>query len=155
MEQARACKTINQLALGDRVERAYRITDDDLLAFGKLSGDFNPVHFDDDYAAKSIFGRRIAHGMISVAKFSGIFGMDMPGLGTLWLSQSVRFLKPVFVNEPYMAIAEIIDFDDRRASVATWVEDSAGVRVLEGEAVVIPITEKAKSRLALPDGMLK
>ena len=155
MEQARACKTINELARGDRVERVYKITDDDLLAFGKLSGDFNPIHFDDQYASRSIFGRRIAHGMISVAKFSGIFGMDMPGLGTLWLSQSVRFLKPVFVNEPYTAIAEVTDLDDRRASVATWVEDSLRVRVLEGEAVVIPITEKARTRLDLPNNTPK
>lgn len=149
MEQARGCKTINQMATGDRVEREYRITNDDILAFGKLSGDFNPLHFDDDYASRSIFGRRIAHGLISLAKFSGIFGMDMPGLGTLWLSQSVHFLKPVFIGESYKAIAEVTGLHARRATIATWVEDSAGVHVLEGEAVVIPITEKARSRLDL------
>jgi len=148
MENPRACKTIDELRLGDRLERPYYVTEEDILAFGKISGDFNPLHFDDAYASSTIFGRRIAHGMISLAKFSGIFGMDLPGLGTLWLSQSVQFLKPVFIGETYKAIAEVTALDRRRATIATWVEDVSGVRVLTGEAVVIPITSQAKNKLA-------
>lgn len=148
MEKPHACKTISEMAVGDRIEREYRITDEDVAAFGMISGDFNPVHFDDEYAATTIFGRRIAHGMISLAKFSGIFGMDMPGLGTLWLSQTVSFSKPVFIGQPYKAIAEVVALDRRRATIATWVEDASGACVLEGEGVVIPITEQAKAKLA-------
>lgn len=147
MEKPRACKTISEMAVGDRVERDYRVTDEDVTAFGKISGDFNPVHFDDEYAATTIFGRRIAHGVISLAKFSGIFGMDMPGLGTLWLSQTVSFIKPVFIGEPYKAIAEVVALDRRRATIATWVEDASGSRVLEGQGIVIPITPQAKARV--------
>lgn len=146
MEKPRACKTAEELTLGERVERAYMVSDADLLIFANLSGDFNPVHFDDEYAASTHFRRRVAHGMISLAKFSGIFGMDMPGLGTLWLSQSVKFEGPVYVGEPYTAIAEVVARDNRTATIATWVEDRAGKRVLSGEAVVIPITPRAKKR---------
>jgi len=146
MEKPRACKTISDLKVGDRIQREYTVSDADVLAFAQISGDFNPVHFDDDYAATTIFGRRIAHGMISVAKFSGIFGMDMPGLGTLWLSQEVRFNKPVFIGEPYLAVAEVSQLDRKRATIDTWVEDKSGVKVLEGTGVVIPISEYSRAR---------
>lgn len=151
MESPRACKTIDELFVGERYERDYLITDQDVAAFGALSGDFNPVHFDDAYAKTTIFGSRIAHGMISVAKFSGIFGMDMPGLGTIWISQSVSFIKPVYIGQPYKAVAEVTKLDRRRATVSTWVEDMAGVKVLEGEAVVMPISAQAKAKASTTD----
>ena len=146
-QKPRACKTIVELEVGDRVEVDYSVGDEDLRMFGEISGDWNPVHFDDEFASRSMFGERIAHGMISVAKFSGIFGMDMPGLGTLWETQDVRFLAPVFLNRHYKAVAEIVEKDRRRAIVSTWVEDAEGKRVLEGKASVIPITEGARKRL--------
>lgn len=148
MEQPRVCKTIAELQVGERVEREYTVSDDDLRKFAEISGDWNPVHFDDGYARRSMFGRRIAHGMISVAKFSGIFGMDMPGLGTLWHSQRVTFNKPVFIGESYTAVAEVTAVDRRRATISTWVQDAEGDKIIEGEAVVIPITEHARARLA-------
>lgn len=146
-EKPRACKTINEMEIGDRVERPFRITDAELTAFAEISGDWNPVHFDDAFAARSIFGRRIAHGMISLAKFSGIFGMDMPGLGTLWETQEVRFLAPVYLDIDYVAIAEVVEKDRRRATIATWVEDGERNRVLEGRGVVVPIGESTRKRL--------
>lgn len=142
----RACKTIDELQVGEEFRRTYSISDADVRHFAELSGDFNPLHFDDDYAAKSIFGRRIAHGMLSLAKFSGIFGMDLPGLGTLWESQEVYFLKPVFLDESYTAVAKVVSKDRRRATIETWVEDGAGNRVLGGTAVVIP----ARTKMHLP-----
>jgi 3-hydroxybutyryl-CoA dehydratase len=147
MEKPRSCKTVADLKVGDRVEKQYVISDEDVEAFARVSGDYNPLHFDDEYAASTIFGKRIAHGLISLAKFSGIFGMDMPGLGTLWLSQKVEFRKPVFIGHTYAAIAEVTNIDRRRATIATWVEDAAGIRVLEGEAIVLPITAQAKAKL--------
>jgi len=147
LERPRACKTIDELELGERFTASFVVTDADLRRFAEISGDWNPVHFDDDYAARSMFKRRIAHGMISLAKFSGIFGMDLPGLGTLWETQEVRFVAPVFLDQPYSAIAEVTEKDRRRAIVATWVEDGEGKRVLEGKASVIPISEAARRRL--------
>lgn len=148
MEKPRACKTISEIAVGDRFEREYRITDDDVLAFAKLSGDFNPVHFDDEYAATTLFKRRIAHGMISLAKFSGIFGMDLPGLGTLWLSQTVSFLKPVYIGESYTAVATVASVDRRSVAIDTDVVDQNGERVIQGSGVVIPISDQARRRIA-------
>lgn len=149
MEKPRATKTIDDMSVGDRIERSYVISDDDISTFARISGDYNPVHFDDAYASRTIFKRRIAHGMISLAKFSGIFGMDMPGLGTLWLNQTVTFSRPVFIGDEYKAIAEILSIDRRQVTVATWVEDHAGERVLTGEGVVIPISSQAKARLGI------
>ena len=150
MEKPRACKTVAELNVGDRIEREYLITEDDVAAFARLSGDYNPLHFDDAYAASTMFGERIAHGLISLAKFSGIFGMDMPGLGTLWLTQTVSFNKPVLIGRTYKAIAEVVALDRRRATISTWVQDESGIKVLEGEGVVVPITAMAKSRLIFP-----
>jgi 3-hydroxybutyryl-CoA dehydratase len=148
IEKPRACKIATEMEIGDRIEVTYEVTDEDLRKFAEISGDWNPVHFDESFAAKSMFGERIAHGMISLAKFSGIFGMDMPGLGTLWETQEVRFLAPVYLGRPYKAVAEVTEKDRRRVQIATWVEDGDGQRVLEGRAQVIPISEPARRRLA-------
>ena len=94
----RACKSINDLNVGDTFRLTYSISDSDVQKFAELSGDFNPAHFNEDYAKGTVFKTRIAHGMISVAKFSGIFGMDMPGLGAIWGGQNLKFLAPVFLN---------------------------------------------------------
>jgi 3-hydroxybutyryl-CoA dehydratase len=145
-DKPRSCRTIAEMEVGQRVVVDYSVTDEDLVHFAEISGDWNPLHFDEAYAASSMFGARIAHGMISLAKFSGIFGMDLPGLGTLWETQEVRFVAPVFLNRPYKAIAEVVSLDKRRATLATWVEDEAGHKVLEGRACVIPISEAARRR---------
>lgn len=146
-EKPRACKTVAEMDIGERVVVDYQVTDEDLERFAEISGDWNPVHFDDEYAAQSMFGERIAHGMISLAKFSGIFGMDLPGLGTLWETQEVRFVAPVFLGRRYKAVAEVVEKDKRRVTMATWVEDADGARVLEGKACVIPISEPVRRRL--------
>ena len=158
MSFSQTCKTVDELSIGERFEKEFRVEEKDVELFGKISGDFNPIHFDEDYARKSMFGKRIAHGLISLSKFSGIFGTNMPGAGTLWSSQTVQFLKPVYIGVQYKAIAEVVDLDRRRATIATWVEDAAGEKVLLGEAVVIPPTARAKEKLlrnaSLVDGSL-
>jgi 3-hydroxybutyryl-CoA dehydratase len=143
-----ACKTVSEIAVGDRVEVDYVVTSDDLRKFAELSGDWNPVHFDEEFAAKSMFRQRIAHGMVSVAKFSGIFGMELPGLGALWESQTVKFMSAVLLDKPYRAIAEARAIDGRRVTFDTWVEDGDGQRVIEGSGVVIPISDGLRKRLS-------
>jgi 3-hydroxybutyryl-CoA dehydratase len=101
----RACNSINDLNVGDTFRLEYSISDSDVQKFGEISGDFNPAHFNEEYAKGTIFKTRIAHGMISVAKFSGIFGMDVPGLGAIWGNQNVTFLAPVQLDEPYTAVS--------------------------------------------------
>ena len=140
----RACMTIADLTVGMKFEQPYQITDEDVRKFGEISGDFNPAHFNDDYASKTRFGQRIAHGIISVAKFSGIFGMDMPGLGAIWGAQSAKFLAPVQLNQPYTAIAEVKEVSEKFAVFETYVVDGEGNRVLEGEGTLYPIPAKVK-----------
>lgn len=147
-ELPRACKTIDEMQVGDRMEVRYQISEDDLISFAGISGDWNPIHFDEEYAAKSLYKRRIAHGLISLAKFSGIFGMDLPGLGTVWEVQEIRFLAPAYLNTIYTAVAEVESIDRRRVAFCTWVEDPAGKRIIEGTATVIPISEKARRRIS-------
>lgn len=140
----RQCKTINDIAVGDTFEQPYVVTDADVQKFAEISGDFNPAHFDDVYAAKTVFKGRIAHGMISVAKFSGIFGMDLPGLGAIWGSQSAKFLAPVLLNKPYTAIAKAKEVHEKYAIFETYVIDETGKRVLEGEGTLYPIPQKVR-----------
>jgi 3-hydroxybutyryl-CoA dehydratase len=147
IQKPRVCKRVDDIEIGDRVCLVYCITNDDVIKFAEISGDWNPIHFDEEFAAKSIFRKRIAHGMISLAKFSGIFGMDLPGLGTLWENQDVRFLKPVFLNISYTAIAVVKSKDRRQITLSTWVEDGDGQHVLEGTAVVRPISQASYERV--------
>jgi 3-hydroxybutyryl-CoA dehydratase len=141
----RACKTLAELTVGDRFEQPYEITDADVQKFAEISGDFNPAHFNETYAAKTVFKQRIAHGMISVAKFSGIFGMDLPGLGAIWGSQSAKFLAPVLLNTRYTAIAEVKEIAEKSVTFSTWVEAADGKKMLEGEGVLYPIPGKVKA----------
>ncbi len=143
----RACNTINDLKVGMTFEQPYTVTDEDVQKFGEISGDFNPAHFNDEYAQGTRFGQRIAHGMISVAKFSGIFGMDLPGLGAIWASQSVKFMAPVLLDAPYTAKAEVIEVTEKFAKFRTTCADAEGNMVLDGEGVLYPIPQKVKDNM--------
>jgi 3-hydroxybutyryl-CoA dehydratase len=143
----RACKTLDDLKVGDTYRLEYSISDDDVQKFAELSGDFNPAHFNEEYAKGTVFKTRIAHGMISVAKFSGIFGMDMPGLGAIWGGQSLKFLAPVQLNQPYTAIAQVKEKGEKNVIFACWVEDKEGNHMLEGEGVLYPIPQKVKDKM--------
>jgi 3-hydroxybutyryl-CoA dehydratase len=143
----RACWVLAELKVGQRFCRSYTISEEEAYAFARISGDYNPIHFDEDYARKTPFGARITHGMLSVAKFSGIFGMDLPGLGVVWSSQNVRFLAPVYLDHLYHAFVEVREIYDKAALFATWVESCKGDRVIEGEGVLHPMPQKVRDRL--------
>jgi 3-hydroxybutyryl-CoA dehydratase len=150
----RACKSINDLNVGDEFRLDYSVSDADVQKFGEISGDFNPAHFNEDYAKGTVFKARIAHGMISVAKFSGIFGMDVPGLGAIWGGQSLKFLAPVYLNQPYTAVARVKEKGEKNVVFECWVEDKDGKRVLEGEGLLYPIPQKVKDKM-VADGSLE
>lgn len=150
----RACKSINDINVGDEFRLDYSVSDADVQKFGEISGDFNPAHFNEDYAKGTVFKARIAHGMISVAKFSGIFGMDVPGLGAIWGGQSLKFLAPVYLNQKYTAVARVKEKGDKNVVFECWVEDKEGKHVLEGEGLLYPIPQKVKDKM-VADGSLK
>jgi 3-hydroxybutyryl-CoA dehydratase len=144
----RACMSLDELVLGMEIRHPYEVIDADLRAFAQLSGDWNPAHFDDAYAQKTVFKGRIAHGMISVAKLSGLFGMYAPGVGAIWGAQTVKFLAPVRLDTPYVAVARLKAKEGKAAIFETWVEDADGERVLEGEGTLYPIPKKVKDAMA-------
>lgn len=127
------------LKIGDKASRTHTITDEMIRAFADASGDTNPVHLDDDYAASTRFGRRIAHGMLTTSIISAILGNDLPGEGTIYLSQNVKFRAPVFVGDTITAAVELSAYreDKRIATFITTATNQDGTLVLEGEAVVI------------------
>jgi len=140
--------SIDELTIGMRVEKKYLISHEDAIKFSEMSGDWNPAHHDKEYAEQSIFKQRVAHGMFSVIQFSGLLGMDLPGLGTLWLKQSVEFLKPAFFGNEYTAVVEVIaiELDTNTVTFSTECFDQEGHKIITGEGVVKPIPAKLKQK---------
>ncbi|MDX2140523.1 MAG: MaoC family dehydratase [Chloroflexota bacterium] len=127
------------MQIGMSASRTKTITDADIRAFAQASGDMNSVHLDETAAARSRFGRRIAHGMLTASVISAVLGNDLPGPGTIYLGQDLKFKAPVFIDDTITATVELTAYrEDRRiATFRTTVTNQDGVLVLEGEAVVI------------------
>lgn len=127
------------LEIGITAQRTQVITDEAIRAFAQASGDTNPVHLDDAYAATTPFGRRIAHGMLSASIISAVLGNDLPGPGTIYLGQELKFKAPVYVGDTLTATVELVKYreDKRIATFRTTCTNQNGVVVVEGEAVVI------------------
>ena len=110
----------------------------DIEAFAHVSGDVNPVHLDPEYAASTPFGERIAHGMLSAAYISAVLGTRLPGPGAIYLSQSLRFRRPVKIGDVVTARAIVKSLDERRAHVTLdTICEVDGRAVVDGEALVI------------------
>jgi len=129
---------LEDLQAGMESVYAKTVTESDITMFADVSGDTNPVHLDADFASKTPFGERIAHGMLSASFISTVFGTQMPGPGCIYLSQSLRFKAPVKIGdrvEARVCIKEIVA-DKRRVIFDTscWVGDKV---VLEGEAALM------------------
>ena len=125
--------------IGDAATRTKTFTDEDIRAFAELSGDYNPVHLDDEYAASTRFGRRIAHGMLAASLISATLANDLPGRGTIYLSQSVRFVAPVFPGDAVTAQVTVtkVREDKPIVTLETVCTNQRGEKLIEGEAVVL------------------
>jgi len=99
------------LEVGMEASSINIITEEHIQSFAQISGDFNPIHIDEDYAKKTNFGKKIAHGLISASFFSGLFGTKLPGIGSLYVSQSLKFLRPVYIGDEVIAIVRIKKID--------------------------------------------
>ena len=127
------------LRVGDTASRTTTITDEMIRTFAELSGDGNPLHLDDDFAARTRFGRRIAHGMIPAGFISALIANDLPGPGTIYLGQELKFRAPVFPGDEITTTVEVakIREDKPILTLATSCTNAEGTVVLEGEAVVM------------------
>jgi 3-hydroxybutyryl-CoA dehydratase len=126
------------LSVGMEASVSKKITNEDVLAFADLSGDVNPVHLSEDFAAHTIFKKRIAHGFLTGSLFSTVLGTKLPGPGCIYLSQSMKFRAPVYIGDEVVATLKITGLDTEKAR-ATLACDCAvnGKTVLEGEAVMM------------------
>ena len=124
---------------GDRASRITTITDEMIRTFADLTGDTNPVHLDDAYAAGTRFGRRIAHGMIAASLISATLANDLPGPGTVYLSQTLQFKAPVYPGDIITSTVEVKSIHPSKpiATLGTTCKNQDEVVVLEGEAVVL------------------
>ncbi|SDG62555.1 MaoC family dehydratase [Sulfitobacter delicatus] len=119
------------------------VTDTDIEMFAQVSTDHNPVHLDDDYARDTIFEGRIAHGMLTAGLISAVIGEQLPGHGTIYLGQSLRFLAPVRPGDMVLAEVTVTDMDIRKRRVKMDCRCSVdGKAVLEGEATVLAPSAK-------------
>jgi len=127
-----------ELQVGQRASVSRTVTETDVVNFAGLSGDFNPVHVDPEYARTTRFGQRVAHGLLTASIMSSILGMQLPGPGAIYLGQTLKFLKPVFIGDTITAHAEVVQWiaEKRRVVLNTWVENQRGEKVLEGEATL-------------------
>ena len=124
---------------GQSASLTHKVTAADVEAFAKVTGDTNPVHLDEAYAADTRFGRRIAHGMLAVSYVSAILGTKFPGPGTIYLSQSVSFLAPVYIGDEVTATVTVSKYRAEKGVLTLLTEcwNQNGVKVVDGQAVVL------------------
>jgi 3-hydroxybutyryl-CoA dehydratase len=133
-------KSIHELKIGDSAQISKTITEADIELFARATGDFNPVHLDHAYAEKTMFKERIAHGLLSVGLLSSILGNILPGHGTIYLSQEVKFLAPVRIGDTITAGVEVIELisEKNRAKFRTTCMNQDGKLVVDGIAWAMP-----------------
>jgi 3-hydroxybutyryl-CoA dehydratase len=132
---------LEDLKVGQEASMSKTVTEADIATFAELSGDRNPVHLDAAYAATTMFKERIAHGMLSAGYISAVFGMHLPGPGSIYISQSLNFKAPVKIGDTVTASVKVIEIipEKKRARFET-VCSVGGNPVLTGEAtLMIPV----------------
>ena len=132
--------TISQLEIGQAYWKKITITEKMVKSYAEVTGDHNPVHLDEEYARRNVFGSRVAHGMLVAGILSGILGTEFPGIGTIYVSQTLRFLKPVFIGDEVtfrITVSEILK-GRNRVRLETVCLKRVGQVVLDGEALIVP-----------------
>ena len=130
------------LSIGQTYNYDFKFSQTDVVAFANVTGDKNPVHLDEAFAAKTIFKRRIMHVMLSASVFSKVFGTLFPGEGTIYLKQSLDFLKPMYVDTDYVSVFTVKEIikDKSRAVVETIVKQkTTSIVCISGIATIMNI----------------
>jgi 3-hydroxybutyryl-CoA dehydratase len=133
-------KTIDQLQVGDSAQNARTISESDVYTFGGVIGDLNPLHTNAVAAEKGLFGKRVAHGMLTASLISGVFAHQLPGNGTIFLGLEIKFKKPVYLGDTVTARVEVAELhaDKNIARFRCECTNQDGATVLTGEATVMP-----------------
>ena len=129
-----------QLEIGKTYETRITITEEMVENFALATGDYNPIHMDEDYARGTIFRKRVIHGMLHAGLISGIVGTRFPGEGTIYLTQTLKFLKPVFIGDEVTYRLKVLEYSQgkNRLRLETVCINAKGETALTGEALVMP-----------------
>ena len=127
------------ITVGQSASFTKTITESDVYTFAGLSGDLNPAHINEEYAKGTRFGGRIAHGMLSAGLISAVIGMQLPGPGTIYMGQTLKFLSPVRIGDTVTATVKVTSIDEqrRRAVLETTCTNQEGTLLISGEAKVL------------------
>ncbi len=126
------------LIIGMEASYARRVRDEDIVIFAEVTGDTNPLHLDENYAAESMFKGRIAHGALTASYISTVLGTILPGPGAIYVSQSLNFRRPVRIGDEVVAKARVVELLPEKKRVILTCDCSVGGKtVLEGEALLV------------------
>ena len=129
--------SINDFKIGMKETTSCIMSDNHIKTFANLSGDFNPIHISDEKASNSIWKRRICHGMLSASLFSGLFGTRLPGPGSVYLSQNLKFLRPVYIGDKVNATVEILSINEHKKRIIFKTSCSVNNKiVISGKAEI-------------------
>lgn len=133
-------RTIDTIEIGESASFTKTVTETDIILYAGISGDFNPAHIDAESAKTGMFGQRIAHGMLSAGFISNVLGNQLPGPGTIYMGQELRFVKPVFIGDTVTATVTVTEkiTEKNRLKLETVVTNQNGDKVITGVATVMP-----------------
>ena len=127
-----------EIKRGDSVEIIKTIDENDVLEFAKLSNDYNPIHFEDVAAQKQGYEKKIVHGMLIGSLFSGLIGTELPGDGSIYVSQELIFCRPIYVGEAIKLVITVVGIEESlKYTLSTQCFNSKGKIVVDGQAVVL------------------
>ena len=146
-------RTIHELQAGDVAERVHRVARDGVAEFVDAVGDYNPIHSDAEYAATTSFKEPIAPGVYTASLISAVIGTQLPGPGAIYLSQSLKFTKPVKLGDTITARVTVMEVirDRNRIRLLTVCRNQRGEEVLAGEAWVMPSREPVVYKRRAPE----
>lgn len=125
------------MEIKETFEYQFSFTQEDVNSFSEVTGDNNPIHINEEIARKSVFKKRVIHGFLSGSVFSKVFGTIWPGNGTIYLSQTMKFIKPMYTKEKYFAKFEIVEIlPKNKFLVKTTIVDTDNENTIEGEALI-------------------
>ena len=139
-------RTFDELEIGDRAQLVRKVTNDDVLLFAYLSGDTNPLHLDDEYAQTTQFGQRIAHGMFSAMLVTTAVATKLPGPGSIYRGQEMKFQRPVYIGDTITADLELVEKKKRGnlVKIDCKMTNQKGEIIFTGTSTAIAPTEKIR-----------
>ena len=132
--------SIDEIKVGDQACIQKTMTEADVILFAGVSTDQNPAHINDEYAKGTMFKKRIVHGAMTSSLVSAVLGMKLPGAGTIYMSQTSKFMAPVYIGDTITAIVEAKELNKEKNRIVfrTYCQNQEGKIVMDGEALVMP-----------------